>query len=66
MTRYTFDVKLFATAYVDARSEQEARRLLDDWGGFDELGDVGNHVFIGSAYTDGEPDLIQEEEGICE
>jgi len=62
MKRYTFDVKLFATVYVLANSEDQARMRIHDFAGFDELGAVSPHMIVGCASTDGEADLVDEEE----
>lgn len=65
-TKYTFDIKLFTTAYVLADSEQEARRILSDFAGFDDVGRVNPKLYIGSAEQDGEADLVDEEEDATE
>lgn len=65
MPQFTFDVKLFATVYVNAEDEATGRELVDNYvadlveGGAWNSADDSQRVEINSASLDGEHDLME-------
>jgi hypothetical protein len=65
MTRFLFDVKLFASVTVEAESEAEARKMLAevmDCAGVNAGAWPNGDPVVFEASQDGEPDLVEVEE----
>lgn len=63
MKRFTFDVKMFATVYVLANNEEQARQRVRAFAGWDEVDyDDNTTIQVGPVSPDGDADLVEEEE----
>ena len=50
--KYTFDVSMYATVYVEADNEKQARERLNYFAGWDDLGRYNEHVEVGPVSAD--------------